>query len=174
MTQDNSTDVKKTNRRDFIALAANSMVGIGAACVCWPLIDSMNPTADILATSSLEVDLSDIEIGKSRTVNWRGKPVFISRLSKAEQHEAENANLNDLKDPEPFYQRVTKGYEEWLVLVGICTHLGCIPISDSDGWICPCHGSYYDVCGRIMKGPAPTNLVVPEYKFLSDTTIKIG
>ena len=173
MTQKNH-DPQKTTRRDFTLLAASSMAGIGAVCACWPLIDSMNPAADVLATSSIEVDLSDITIGQSKTVTWRGKPVFVTRLSKKEQNKAKNASINTLKDPEAFDQRVKKGHEEWLVVVGICTHLGCIPIAESAGWICPCHGSYYDVCGRILKGPAPTNLLVPDYKFLSETKIKIG
>lgn len=175
-----SSDKKKTqkiDRRDFVHLTASGLTAVGAACVAWPLIDSMNPSADVLAMSSIEVDISNIEPGTTMTVKWRGKPVFITRRTETEIEEAKNVKMSELKDPEPDSERVKKGYEEWLVTIGICTHLGCVPLShqgDYDGWFCPCHGSHYDSSGRIRKGPAPLNLAVPPYEFISDTKIKIG
>ncbi len=140
----------------------------------------MNPSADVLALSTIEVDISPLEVGQAITVIWRGKPVFIRRRTEDEITIAEQTPERDLKDPEPDADRVVK--PEWLVVVGVCTHLGCVPLGQKpsenrgewNGWFCPCHGSHYDTSGRIRKGPAPTNLVVPEYEFLDDATIKIG
>ncbi len=167
-------------RRDFLYLAATAMGLVGTGAVLWPIIDSMNPSADVLALASTEVDLSPVEEGQAITVIWRGKPVFIRHRTNAEIEEAEGVDIAELKDQESDADRVQK--PEWLVMVGICTHLGCIPKGNKagdpkgefGGWLCPCHGSHYDTSGRIRKGPAPTNLPVPPYEFVEDTTIKIG
>ena len=167
-------------RRDFLFLAAGAMAAVGTGAVVWPLIDSLNPAADVLALASTEVDLAPVETGQAITVTWRGKPVFIRHRTETEIEEARAVPLEDLVDPQPDDARVQKA--EWLIMVGICTHLGCVPLGqkpsepkgDFGGWFCPCHGSHYDTSGRIRKGPAPTNLVVPEYAFDDDTTITIG
>ena len=161
-------------RRDFLQLA------VGGAAVAWPFIDQMNPAADTLALASIEVDLSKIEVGQAIKVKWRGKPVFIRHRTQAEIDAAAAVELNNLIDPETDAARVKQ--PEWLVLVGVCTHLGCIPLGtaqgeakgDFNGWFCPCHGSHYDTSGRIRKGPAPRNLPVPEYAFINDNVVKIG
>ena len=157
----------------FIATGAAAAVGAGA--VAWPFISQMNPDASTLALSSTELDIGAIAEGQIVTVKWRGKPVFVRHRSKKEIDEAVNTPLNQLPDPQPDSARVQK--PEWLVVVGVCTHLGCIPLGHQgqyDGWFCPCHGSVYDTSGRIRQGPAPRNLDVPEYAFLSDKKIKIG
>ncbi len=167
-------------RRDFLYLTAAAMGVVGTAAVAWPIIDSMNPAADVRALASTEVDLSPIEEGMSITVIWRGNPVFVRHRTAAEIETARGVALDDLPDPETDEARVQK--PQWLVMVGVCTHLGCIPKGqrvgeakgEYDGWFCPCHGSHYDTSGRIRKGPAPSNLVVPPYEFLDDTTIEIG
>ncbi len=178
MSDDKSPDKEnKTTRRDFVTLTASSMTAVGAACATWPLVDSLNPSADVLAMSSIEVDISGVPEGKTMTVKWRGKPVFITHRTQRDVEESVNTPMSDLVDPETDSDRVKKGYEKWLVTIGICTHLGCVPLSDKgeyDGWFCPCHGSHYDKSGRIRKGPAPLNLAVPPYEFVSDTIIKIG
>jgi ubiquinol-cytochrome c reductase iron-sulfur subunit len=169
-------------------------VAVGAAATLWPLIQQMNPDASTQALSSTEVDISPVKEGQAITVMWRGKPVFIRNRTKEEIAAAVNTPLRDLVDnnarndalagdpPATDANRTKKGHENWLVMVGICTHLGCIPKGQSlgdahgdfGGWFCPCHGSHYDTAGRIRKGPAPRNLEVPVYDFLSDTKIKIG
>ena len=157
----------------YITTGAFSAAGAGA--VAWPFITQMNPDASVKALASTEVDLRPIVPGQSITILWRGKPVFIRRRTKEEITEAQKVELTDLPDPEDDQERVLN--PEWLVMVGVCTHLGCIPLGqkgDYNGWYCPCHGSHYDTSGRIRKGPAPTNLEVPEYVFLNDNTIKIG
>jgi ubiquinol-cytochrome c reductase iron-sulfur subunit len=167
-------------RRDFLLIATSAVGVVGTALAVWPFIHSMNPAADTLALASTGVDLSPIEVGQRITVVWRGKPVFIDHRSEQEIAAAENTPLSDLVDPQPDSERVTK--PEWLVLVGVCTHLGCIPLGQKTGeprgefggWFCPCHGSHYDTSGRIRKGPAPLNLAVPPYEFSDDKTIKIG
>lgn len=167
----------KTTRRDFVTLTASGLTAVGGACVAWPLVDSLNPSADVLALSSIEVDISGIEPGQTRTVKWRGKPIFISHRTEEEVKEAKEVPMSALVDPEEDSERVKPGYEKWLITIGICTHLGCVPLGhqgDFDGWFCPCHGSHYDTSGRIRKGPAPKNLAVPPYEFVSDTKIKIG
>ena len=162
-------------RRDFLYLATGAFAAVGAANVVWPLIDQMNPDASVKALASIEIDLSSIDIGQSITVSWRGKPVFIRRRTQDEIAEARGGAFDTLPDPQGDETRVTK--EEWLVMVGICTHLGCVPLGQSgdfNGWFCPCHGSHYDTSGRIRKGPAPKNLEIPPYEFVGDTRIKIG
>ena len=166
---------KKGNRRDFIFTASYAVGAIGIGATIWPLIDQMNPDSSVKALASTEVDISQIEPGKSITVLWRGKPVFIKRRTQEEIAEAQSVSLDDLPHPEKDQDRVKN--PEWLVMLGICTHLGCVPLSDKgeyNGWFCPCHGSHYDTSGRIRKGPAPTNLEVPKYEFVNNNTIKIG
>jgi ubiquinol-cytochrome c reductase iron-sulfur subunit len=156
------------------------LAAIGTASFIWPFIDSMNPSADVLALASIDVSLSPVAVGQAITVSWRGKPVFIRHRTPEEIEAARNVNLAELPDPQPDSARVIK--PEWLVVVGICTHLGCVPLGqkptdphgDYGGWFCPCHGSQYDTAGRIRKGPAPANLVVPTYTFINDTEIRIG
>jgi len=169
-------------RRDFMMLTAVSLAGVGAVAAAWPLINSMNPAADVLANASIEVDLSPIAVGQTIKVKWRGVPLFIRHRTQADIDDSRKVPVSELRDPQTDDQRVKKGHEQWLVMVGVCTHLGCIPLSgegeycagDGGGWFCPCHGSQYDTAGRIRKGPAPLNLAVPEYTFLSDNRIKIG
>jgi ubiquinol-cytochrome c reductase iron-sulfur subunit len=182
------------SRRDFIVIAAQAFAGVGAALALWPFIHQMNPDASTQAAASLEVDLSPIKEGQAITVLWRGKPVFVRSRTKEEIAKAVDVKLSDLVDPSARNDdlpekapatdpnRTKKGHENWIILVGICTHLGCIPKGQSigdargdfGGWFCPCHGSHYDTAGRIRKGPAPRNLEVPPYDFVSDTKIKIG
>ena len=167
-------------RRDFLNLLSTSLAGFGAVAVAWPLINSLNPSKDVLALSSIEVDLSAIEVGQAITVKWRGKPVFIRRRTPEEIKQAEEVDISTLRDPQTDEARVQK--PEWLILVGVCTHLGCVPQGQKPaeprgqygGWFCPCHGSEYDTSGRIRRGPAPLNLAVPTYTFESDTLVKIG
>ena len=164
-------------RRDFIVLTASAVAGVGAASFAWPLIDFLNPSADVLALSTTEVDLSSVEKGQSVRVMWRGKPVFVRRRTEEEIKTVREDKLESLPDPESDQDRVKDGKDEWLVVVGICTHLGCVPLGNKGeygGWFCPCHGSHYDLSGRIRKGPAPTNMVVPPYEFLDNNSIKIG
>ncbi|WPY00754.1 Ubiquinol-cytochrome c reductase iron-sulfur subunit [Candidatus Trichorickettsia mobilis] len=170
-------DDKKITRRDFMTLTASSMAAVGAACAAWPLVDSLNPAADVLSLSSIEVDLSNIQPGQTVTVKWRGRPVFIRYRTQEEIAEAREVKLSELRDPQNDQDRVKSGKDQWLVTIGVCTHLGCIPLADQGeykGWFCPCHGSHYDLSGRIRKGPAPLNLAIPAYEFISDTKIKIG
>ncbi|RDD61682.1 ubiquinol-cytochrome c reductase iron-sulfur subunit [Ferruginivarius sediminum] len=168
------------SRRDFLYLASGAMGAVGVAAVAWPLVDTLNPSADVLALASTEVDLSPIQEGMAITVTWRGKPVFVRHRTEAEIEQARSVEVDDLRDPQADADRVQEA--PWLVVIGICTHLGCIPLGnkpseprgDWGGWFCPCHGSHYDTAGRIRKGPAPENLPVPQYQFVDDTTIKIG
>ena len=186
--------VTEPTRRDFMTIAAGSFAAIGGAASMWPMIDQMNPDASALSLATIEVDLAPIEEGQAITVSWRGKPVFIRHRTGSEIEEAKAVKMDDLPDPDARNKNLDAGApatdinrvkdknEKWLVLVGICTHLGCIPkgqgVSDTKGeyggWFCPCHGSHYDTSGRIRKGPAPRNLDVPTYEFISDTKIKIG
>jgi len=162
-------------RRDFLYLATGAVGAVGAVASVWPFIHQMNPSASVLALASTEVDISGIEVGQAITVVWRGKPVFIRHRTPSEIAEAEKAQIDVLPDPQSDTDRVKR--REWLILVGVCTHLGCVPLShrgDYQGWFCPCHGSHYDTSGRIRKGPAPANLEVPEYVFLDETTVRIG
>ena len=162
-------------RRDFLFTASYALGAVGVGAAMWPLIDQMNPDASVKALSTTEVDISNVSLGKTITVLWRGKPVFIRKRTQKEINEAQNVKLEDLKDPQKDQDRVKKA--EWLVMVGVCTHLGCVPLGnkgDFDGWFCPCHGSHYDTSGRVRKGPAPTNLEIPKYEFIDNNTIKIG
>ena len=166
---------KKVKRREFIFTATYAVGAVGVGATVWPLIDQMNPDASVKALASTEVDISNVEKGQSITVLWRGKPVFIRRRTDEEIAEARNVNLEELKHPEKDEDRAKD--PEWLVMLGVCTHLGCVPLGDKGeygGWFCPCHGSHYDTSGRIRKGPAPTNMEVPKYEFVNSNTIKIG
>ena len=173
-------DKDSNNRRDFLYLSSMTIGGVGVAVFMWPFLKSMNPAEDTLALGSTEVDLSDISIGQSITVKWRGRPVFIRRRTQEEIVEANSVDVASLRDPMEDKDRVQQ--EEWLVLEGVCTHLGCVPLGQKmtdtkgeyNGWFCPCHGSHYDTSGRVRKGPAPDNLPVPPYKFISATKILIG
>lgn len=173
-------DDKGGTRRDFLYLTAGAFGAVGAGIFAWPFIDSMNPAADTLALSTTEVDLSKVEVGQAITVVWQGKPVFVRHRTPDEIKAAQDVDVKTLRDPETDKQRAQR--PEWLIMVGICTHLGCIPLGQKKtdpkgefgGWFCPCHGSQYDSAGRIRKGPAPRNLVIPPYKFTSNTAITIG
>jgi ubiquinol-cytochrome c reductase iron-sulfur subunit len=167
-------------RRDFLLTTTVTVGVIGTALAAWPFIHMMNPAADTLALATTGVDLTPIEEGQRITVVWRGKPVFIDHRTAVDIEAARDVTLTALIDPEPDEERVQR--PEWLVVVGICTHLGCIPLGqragesrgEFGGWFCPCHGSHYDTSGRIRRGPAPTNLLVPPYEFVDDTTLRIG
>jgi ubiquinol-cytochrome c reductase iron-sulfur subunit len=178
------------SRRDFLYIATGAAGAVTAGAAVWPLIDQMNPSADVLALASIEVDIGDVEPGTQLTVKWRGKPVFIRRRIAEEIAAARAVPLDDLKDPgaenknlpadadASDQNRALDDKGEWLVMMGVCTHLGCVPLGngagDFGGWFCPCHGSHYDTAGRIRKGPAPLNLEVPLVAFVSDTVIKLG
>ena len=169
------SEEKKPKRRDFLFTASYAVGAVGVGAVVWPLIDQMNPDTSVKALATTEVDISNIEKGKQITVLWRGKPVFIKRRTDDEIAEARAVKLDELKHPEKDEDRAEN--PEWLVMLGVCTHLGCVPLGDKgeyNGWFCPCHGSHYDTSGRIRKGPAPTNMEVPKYEFLNSNTIKIG
>jgi ubiquinol-cytochrome c reductase iron-sulfur subunit len=165
-------------RRDFLYIATGAIGAVGAAAALVPLISQMNPDASTIAAGApIEVDLAPIGEGQVIKVFWRSKPIFISHRSKKEIEEAQKVDLGSLPDPQPDSARVKPGHDQWLVLIGICTHLGCIPLAHQgnyDGWFCPCHGSQYDTSGRIRQGPAPANLPLPPYAFVSDTKIRIG
>ncbi len=169
-------------KRDFLKLLTGSAVVIGVGAIVWPFIDSMSPAKDILALSSIEVDLAPVQEGQAITVVWRGKPIFVRNRTAEEIKSAEGVALNQLIDPQSDADRVKAGKEKWLVVIGICTHLGCVPLGnkvtdprgDFGGWFCPCHGSQYDTSGRVRHGPAPANLGLPPYAFAGDTKIKIG
>jgi len=182
-----STTTSDPNRRDFIYLATASTAGVGAALAAWPFIDQMNPSASVLAQSSVEIEIAPIQEGQQSVFMWRSKPIFIRRRTKKEIAEAQAVPVSALPDPLARNANLPDNAEatdknreikaEWLVLIGICTHLGCIPLNaqgEFGGYLCPCHGSQYDTAGRIRKGPAPENLAVPPYAFLSDTKIRIG
>ncbi|WP_319530383.1 ubiquinol-cytochrome c reductase iron-sulfur subunit [uncultured Cohaesibacter sp.] len=172
-----TSDKAEHTRRDFLYIATGAFGAVGAAALAWPFIDQMNPDATALALASTEVDLSSLEEGQSMTVKWRGKPIFIRYRTQTEIDEARAVDVATLRDPQTDEERTKPGKEQWLIMIGICTHLGCVPLGeqgDYDGWFCPCHGSHYDSAGRIRQGPAPLNLELPPYEFLSDTLIKIG
>jgi ubiquinol-cytochrome c reductase iron-sulfur subunit len=185
-----ANDTIEPTRRDFLYIATGMAGVVGAAGVAWPFIDQMRPDASTLAASSIEVDIGTVEPGMSLTVKWRGRPVFIRNRTPEEIEAAKAVPIAELKDPIarnanlPSDAQATdadrsagEGKENWLVMVGVCTHLGCVPLGqqgDFGGWFCPCHGSHYDTAGRIRRGPAPENLAVPAFSFMSDTRIKIG
>jgi ubiquinol-cytochrome c reductase iron-sulfur subunit len=169
-------------RRDFINIAAVSFVGVGAAATLYPLINQMNPSADILALASIEVDISKIQPGQAIKTIWRKQPIFIRNLTPKEIAEANAVPLSELRDPQTLAQRTKPGKANWLITLGVCTHLGCVPLGVAEGenrgqfggYFCPCHGSHYDTAARVRKGPAPRNLEVPEYAFKSATVVQIG
>lgn len=182
-------DPSGATRRDFLILATGAFAAIGAAAVVWPLVDQMNPDASALALASTEVDISAMEPGQAITITWRGKPVFIRYRTEQEIEAARAMPISELKDPiarnanladdapATDDNRAVPGRPEWLIQIGICTHLGCVPLGeqgDFRGWFCPCHGSHYDTAGRIRYGPAPENLHIPEYEFQDETTVSIG
>ena len=174
-----ATTADEPTRRDMLFIATGAAAAVGAGSIAWPLISQMNPDASTIAAGApIEVDLKAIPEGGIVTVKWRGKPIFVRHRTKKEITEAVEVKLGDLPDPETDAQRVKK--PEWLVVIGVCTHLGCIPLGtvgsrgEYDGWFCPCHGSQYDTSGRIRKGPAPKNLEVPAYAFTTDTKLTIG
>ena len=169
-------------RRDFINIAAVSFAGVGAVAVVVPLVSQMAPSADVLALASVEVDISKIAPGQAIKTSWRKQPVFVRNLTPKEIAEAKAVPMSELRDPETLAQRTKPGKENWLITLGVCTHLGCVPLGaaegepkgDFGGYFCPCHGSHYDTAARVRKGPAPRNLEVPEYTFLTDTSVRIG
>ena len=176
MSEENNNKDKPT-RREFIHIATTTVGAVGAGCVALPLVTQMNPDASVKALAKVEVDISKIDKGNEVTVMWRGKPIFIRRRTDEEVMKARQVSLKELKDPQKDEERVKKGKDEWLVMVGVCTHLGCVPLKQQGeygGWFCPCHGSHYDISGRIRKGPAPTNMEIPKYEFVNANTIKIG
>ena len=185
-----ATEHTDPNRRDFLYIATGMAGVVGAGAAAWPFIDQMRPDASTLALASIEVDVSAVEPGMSLTAKWRGKPIFIRNRTPEEVKAAQDTPMAELKDPVarnanlPAEGQATdlarsagEGKENWIVMIGSCTHLGCVPLGqagDFGGWFCPCHGSHYDTAGRIRKGPAPQNLAIPNYAFASDTKIKIG
>ena len=168
-------------RRDFINIAAVSFAGVGAVALVYPLVNQMNPSADVLALASIDVDVSAIQPGQAIKTIWRKQPIFIRHLTPQEIQAANAVPLGDLRDPQSLADRTAEGKPQWLITLGVCTHLGCVPLGtaegenrgDYQGYFCPCHGSHYDTAGRIRRGPAPLNLQVPEYVFTSDTTVRI-
>ena len=173
-------------RRDFLMVATGALGGIGAVAAAWPLINNLNPAADTLALSTVEVNVQPIQVGQAVTVKWRGKPLFIRHRTPEEIKTAEAVPLSELRDPQTDNSRVTdtakKVRPEWLIMIGVCTHLGCVPLGNKPGdpkgpyggWFCPCHGSAYDTSGRIRQGPAPRNLEIPSYLFTTDTLVRVG
>jgi ubiquinol-cytochrome c reductase iron-sulfur subunit len=173
-------------RRDFLMVATGALGAVGVAAVAWPFINNLNPAADTLALSSVEVNVQPIAVGQAVTVKWRGKPLFVRHRTPEEIKEAEAVPLSQLRDPQTDNSRVTdtakKVRPEWLIQIGVCTHLGCVPLGNKPGdtkgpfggWFCPCHGSAYDTSGRIRQGPAPKNLEIPPYLFTSDTLVRVG
>jgi ubiquinol-cytochrome c reductase iron-sulfur subunit len=169
-------------RRDFIYIATGAFTAAGAAAVVLPLVNQMNPSADVLALASIDLDLSSIAPGQAVKASWRGKPIFARHLTPAEIADAKKVDVSTLRDPQTFDQRTKPGNEQWLITLGVCTHLGCVPLGagegesrgDFGGYFCPCHGSHYDTAARVRKGPAPKNLEVPDYKFNTPTAVTIG
>lgn len=169
-------------RRDFINIAAVSAAGVGGVAVVLPLINQMNPSADVLALASTEVDLSQIQAGQSIKTIYRKQPLFVRHLTPQEMAAANAVPTSELRDPQTLAERTKPGKEQWLITMGVCTHLGCVPLGAGEGenkgefggYFCPCHGSHYDTAARIRKGPAPKNLEVPDYVFRSDTVIEVG
>jgi ubiquinol-cytochrome c reductase iron-sulfur subunit len=169
-------------RRDFINIAAVSFAGVGGVAVLYPLVNQMNPSADVLALASTEVDISQIQPGQAIKTIWRKQPVFIRQLTPAEIKQANAVDVGSLRDPQTLAERTKAGKENWLITMGVCTHLGCVPLGTAPGeyrgefggYFCPCHGSHYDTAARVRKGPAPKNLEVPDYEFTSPTVVQIG
>lgn len=169
-------------RRDFINVAAVSFGSVGGLALLYPLINQMNPSADVLALASIDVDVAAIQPGQAIKTEWRKQPVFIRHLTPAEIQAANAVDVTSLRDPQTLAERTSEGRGQWLITLGVCTHLGCVPLGAAEGenkgefggYFCPCHGSHYDTAGRVRKGPAPTNLEVPEYEFTTDTAVRIG
>jgi ubiquinol-cytochrome c reductase iron-sulfur subunit len=169
-------------RRDFLNVAAVSFAGVGTIAALAPLLVQMAPSADVLALATTEIDISKVQPGQGIKTQWRKQPVFVRNLTPKEIAEADAVAMGDLRDPETLAQRTKPGHKNWLITLGVCTHLGCVPLGIGDGenkgpyggYFCPCHGSMYDTAARIRPGPAPKNLLVPDYKFLSPTTVQIG
>lgn len=181
-TEQTSHGEDGATRRDMLHIAAAGMAGVGGVLALWPFVHQMNPAADTLALATVEVDLSSIGEGEAIVIKWQGKPVFIRHRSPAEIADARKVDVSGLIDKQTDEARIQEGHDKWLVVIGTCTHLGCVPLGtktgddkgEYGGWFCPCHGSHYDTSGRIRKGPAPRNLDVPTYAFTNDTTILIG
>ena len=173
-----TTTADHPTRRDFLFVATGAVAAVGGIATLWPFVSQMNPDASTIAAGApIDVDLTPIAEGQDIKVFWRGKPIYISNRTKKQVEEVRAVPINTLPDPATDQSRTKEGHEQWLVVIGICTHLGCIPIAhegDYDGFFCPCHGSQYDASGRIRRGPAPLNLAVPPYQFVSDTKIQIG
>jgi len=169
-------------RRDFINIAAVSVAGVGGAALLYPLVNQMNPSADVLALAQIDVDVSAIQPGQAIKTIWRKQPIFIRNLTAAEQQAANAVDVASLRDPQSLADRTKEGHRNWLITLGVCTHLGCVPLGAAEGenrgefggYFCPCHGSSYDTAARIRKGPAPRNLEVPDYEFTTDTAVRIG
>jgi ubiquinol-cytochrome c reductase iron-sulfur subunit len=169
-------------RRDFLNIAAVSVAGVGSVALLYPLVNQMNPSADVLALAQIDVDISAIQPGQAVKTIWRKQPIFIRQLTPQEIQAANAVDVGSLRDPQSLAERTKPGKPQWLITLGVCTHLGCVPLGASEGesrgefggYFCPCHGSHYDTAARIRKGPAPTNLEVPEYEFTSDTAVRIG
>jgi len=169
-------------RRDFLNIAAVSVAGMGGVALLYPLVNQMNPSADVLALAQIDVDISAIEAGQAIKTIWRKQPIFIRNLTPQEIQAANAVDVSSLRDPQTLAERTKEGHRNWLITLGVCTHLGCVPLGAAQGeprgqfggYFCPCHGSHYDTAARIRKGPAPRNLEVPEYEFMSDTAVRIG
>ena len=169
-------------RRDFINIAAVSVAGVGGLALLYPLVNQMNPSADVLALAQIDVDISAIQAGQAVKTIWRKQPIFIRQLTPQEIQAANAVDIGSLRDPQSLGERTKPGKAQWLITLGVCTHLGCVPLGAAEGenrgefggYFCPCHGSHYDTAARIRKGPAPLNLEVPEYAFTSDTAVRIG
>jgi ubiquinol-cytochrome c reductase iron-sulfur subunit len=169
-------------RRDFLNVAAVSFAGVGAVATLGPLIVQMSPSADVLAQATTEIDISKVEVGQRIKALWRKQPVFVAHLTPKEIAEANAVPVSSLRDPQTLQERTQAGHLNWLIVIGVCTHLGCIPLGTGEGenkgpfggWFCPCHGSQYDTAARIRQGPAPRNLAVPDYQFTSPTTVTVG
>ena len=176
-TPDSGHGGEEHTRRDFIHIAAITAAAGGAAALAWPLIDQMNPSGDTLALASVEYDFAKVALGQQVVIKWRGKPVFIRHRTPKEIAEAKADDNKPMPNPATDASRVKPGKEDWLILIGVCTHLGCVPnfgLGAYGGWLCPCHGSVYDTAGRIRAGPAPLNLALPDYTFTGPTKVKIG
>ena len=177
-----AADEDGIRRRDFINIAAVSFAGVGGAALLYPLVNQMNPSADVLALAQIDVDIAAIEVGQAVKTIWRKQPIFIRNLTPAEMQAADAVDTGSLRDPQSLAERTKEGHRNWLITLGVCTHLGCVPLGAAEGenrgeyggYFCPCHGSHYDTAARIRKGPAPHNLEVPDYEFTSDTTVRIG
>lgn len=169
-------------RRDFLNVAAVSFAGVGGLVALAPLVVQMSPSADVLAQATTEIDISKVEVGQRIKALWRKQPVFVAHLTPKEIAEAQAVSVSSLRDPQTLQERTQPGHLNWLIVVGVCTHLGCIPLGTGEGenkgpyggWFCPCHGSQYDTAARIRQGPAPRNLAVPDYQFTSPTTVLVG